>query len=233
MAMFVLGIFLFSLDSLRFIIPARSEELYNEKLIFPNDIQLTAEESFKKIDAAKNLPDKEYAIEINGIVHNGIVHYWEDEKKDLYRIRVPIFRNYILYFLSLIKPETYDKYEFCDYVRALKRGVGLCSQQALAMKDILNEREIQAKAMGLIGHVVVIAQVDKEKDEWWVFDPDRGVIIYHDLEEIENNPAIIRPYYAEKGYDEETINFLVSVYGKEGNEEYVSFACETEKKFIF
>ncbi len=131
--LFVLGVFLFFLDSMRFFYPLRNDEINNKKLRFPNDIQLTAEESFKRIDDAKNLPDKQYAIEINNIVHNGIAHSWSDEKKYDYRIQIPIFRNYIIYLLSKLKPSIYDKYEFCDYRRAIQRGIGLCSQHALAI----------------------------------------------------------------------------------------------------
>lgn len=227
--LFVLGVFLFFLDSMRFFYPLRNDEINNKKLRFPNDIQLTAEESFKRIDDAKNLPDKQYAIEINNIVHNGIAHSWSDEKKYDYRIQIPIFRNYIIYLLSKLKPSIYDKYEFCDYRRAIQRGIGLCSQHALAMTDILSKRNIASYLIGLDGHVVVVANVDQKKNEWWTFDPDYGIVIDKSLEEIKKKPEIIRDYYLKKGIKSEIIDALIEIYRKGAKSEYINSNCRIEK----
>ena len=61
------------------------------------------------------------------------------------------------------------------------------------------------------------AQVDKGRDEWWVLDPDYGVVIPYDIDIIENNTAIIRPFYAQAGYKQKTINRLENIYKKDGN----------------
>jgi hypothetical protein len=228
-SMFILGVFLFSLDLLRFVFPLRSEELYRQPLRFPDKIVLSPDEALKKIEVAKNLPDKEFAIEINGIIHNSIINYWGDDKKNLYRIQVPIFRNYILYFLSRVTPRIYDKYEFCDYRRAIIRGVGFCSQQTLAMQDVLREKGIPSTPTGLDGHVVLSVEIDKMRKEYWVFDPNYDVIIEHSLKEIENTPEIIRPYYQKRGYDEKSIDYLISIFGPEGNIEYLSSPCKIER----
>lgn len=231
--LFLVGIFLFLLNISGLFISLRSEEIYNQKLAFPNDIQLTPKQIFEQIESVKNLPDKEYVEEINRIIHNGLVHYWGDDKKTTYHMRIPIYENYILFFLGIWQPEQYDKYEYCNYKKALERGVGFCSQHALAMEDLLKEKGIDSKVMGLDGHVIVTAQVDKENNIWWVFDPDYGVIIKHDMEEIVNNPEIIRPYYLEK-FSDKTINIdkLILIYdNKNGKDaEYPCVNSETENK---
>ena len=60
-----------------------------------------------------------------------IAHYWRDEGINKYYLRIPFWENYLLYIASYIDPEEYLKYEFYDYRRAIERGVGLCSQQAI------------------------------------------------------------------------------------------------------
>jgi len=66
--------------------------------------------------------------------------------------------------------------------------------------------------------VVVEARVDKETDDWWVLDPDYGVVIEHDLETIARNPIMITNAYKGKGYHDQVIDDLVSIYGPSGNE---------------
>jgi hypothetical protein len=85
------------------------------------------------------------------------------------------------------------------------------------MTGILREKGIKAKIVGLSGHVVVTAPVDDAQDTWWIFDPDFGVVIPNDISQIEENPELVRPYYATKGYSTQKIESLVSDYGEGGN----------------
>lgn len=214
----LIGSVLLVVDIIGLFIPLRNPDIYTEKSVaFQNDITLTNIEA--KILLNKELPRKEYIIEATNTVNKTIAHYWEDAGIDKYNLRIPFYKNYILYTLSYIYPSIYKKYEFCNYEKAIERGVGLCSQQAIALVNILNRHNIEAKVVGLDGHVVATALADTEKNEWWTLDPDFGVIIKKDIETIEDNPKIIEQYYSEKN-SPEMVQKIESIYGKDGNVVY-------------
>lgn len=48
-------------------------------------------------------------------------------------------------------------------------------------------------------------------------DPDYGVILPFDIKEIEKDPSLIKTFYLAKGYNQNTVNYLKNIYGKEGN----------------
>jgi hypothetical protein len=93
--------------------------------------------------------------------------------------------------------------------------VGLCSQHALIVLDALKRRGIVARLVLLDGHVVASAQVDDER--WWVLDPDYGVVIPQSIEQIQEAPESVRPFYRAAGHSEKVIDLLVQLYGPEGN----------------
>ena len=49
--------------------------------------------------------------------------------------------------------------------------------------------------VSLAGHMVATAQVDEKSDEWWILDADFGVVIEHNIDEIEQQPEIISSFY--------------------------------------
>jgi len=200
-----------------FSVSLRNPDIYSERgTNFKEDITLTEEEVYRLI-VKRDEPDSAYVLRLNSAVNKGLAHYWRDEGIDKYHMRVPIYENYVLYFLSYIYPGPYRKYEFYDYRKAINRGIGMCSQCAIILSQILNEKGIPCKIVGLGGHVVAMAQVDRRNDRWWVLDADLGVVIKHSIAEIERHPAIVGPCYAAQGYDAQTANDMVRVYGKEDN----------------
>lgn len=102
-------------------------------------------------------------------------------------MRIPITENFIFYVYEKLGWMASPKYEYCDPWRALDRGVGVCSQAAMVLSKLLEIREIENRVVAFEEHVVVEAQVDKENDEWWIFDPDYGVTIETDLKTIKNH----------------------------------------------
>ncbi len=52
----------------------------------------------------------------------------------------------------------------------------------------------------------------------WILDPDYGVVIEHDLDQITDNPDIIRDAYAAQGYSRGVIENLVQIYAPPGNQ---------------
>ena len=199
-----------------FHISMRCPDIYHERNSnFKEDVALTEEQVYERI-AKRNEPDSAYVTRLNWTINKGISHYWRDEGIDKYHLRIPIYENYILFLLSYVYPAVYRKYELYDLRKAINRGVGLCSQHAIIICQILNEYGIPCKMVTLNGHVVAMAQVDRRNDRWWVLDADFGVVIRRPLAEIGGNPDIVRPYYAAQGYDAGTVNAMVRIYGKAG-----------------
>jgi hypothetical protein len=207
--LFIFGFCLLIINIIGLFISLRNESIYQEKA----GINLTEKELYQRINGTVT-NKKEYITNLNKAVHKGIAHYWRDEGINKYNLRIPFYENYLLFIASYLSPEEYLKYEFYDYRRAIERGVGLCSQQAIIVSEILLEKRIPSFIIGLSGHVVLRAQVDADRDEWWVLDPDYGVAVPHDIEIIENNPKIIRSFYAQAGYKQKTIASLGKIYEK-------------------
>ena len=196
----------------------RNQEIFEETNTHSKqDITLTEDKIHDVIN--QNIVDKKIYFEtLNKTINKGIAHYWENEGIDKYNLRIPFYENYFLYIASYIMPKSFKKYEFLDYRRAIERGVGLCSQQSIIVSEILNEKGIKSRILGLSGHTVATAQVDDKHNQWWILDPDYGVIIPHSIDEIEKKPEIIAPYYRKHGYtDDYIINGLIGGYKKEGN----------------
>ena len=100
--------------------------------------------------------------------------------------------------------------------KPLSGGVGLCSQHAIIASEVLREKGIDVRIIQLSKHIVAMAHVGDKADEWWVLDPTYGVVIKHNIHEIENAPEIIRPYYLEKGTRNKTIRKLIRMFGMKG-----------------
>jgi hypothetical protein len=195
----------------------RNQDIFNEENTgFKQDIILDEEQVYEALNG-ELVDKKSYIKTVNEVINKGVAHYWHDDGISKYNLRLPFHENYLLFSASYIMPKIFLKYELMDYRRALERGVGLCSQHAIIVADVLKEKGIHAKMIGLSGHVVATAEVDDKNNEWWVIDADYGVIIPHSLGEIEKRPDIVAPYYREHGYVESTITTLVGIYGKEGN----------------
>lgn len=195
----------------------RNPDIYQERSTkFEEDITLTETELYDAIVRTED-SDQEYVIKLNQALNHGIAHYWRDEGIHKYNLRIPIHENYLLYFASYLYPRAFEKYTFYNYKKAIERGVGLCSQHSIIISQILEQNGIASRLVALSGHVVAMAQVEKESDTWWVVDPDFGVVVEHSISEIEKNPEIIRPYYEAKGYEPKKVNGLVMIYGKDGN----------------
>jgi hypothetical protein len=214
---FIVGTLLLTINVYGQLTSLRNPEIFTEqKVFFKNDIVLTEDQVYAITNTAIG-DRKVYVKNVNVAVNQGVAHYWNGEGLQKYHLQVPIYENYVLFVLSYIVPQNFRKYEFLDYRRALERGVGLCSQHAIILAGILNEKGITSKIIGLSGHVVLTAQVDEESNEWWVLDPDYGVVIPYDLDTIEKEPEIIKSFYAREGYDDATINLLIGIYNKDGN----------------
>ena len=214
--LFFIGLILFGVNIAGFFIPLRNPEIYQQETGFHEDITLTEDELYEVIDQ-KGETSAEYVTRLNQALNKGISHFWLDEGIDKYNLRIPIHENWWLFFASFINPEKYEKWEYINYKKAIERGVGLCSQHAIIMAQILQENGLNSNIVELTGHAVVRVQIDQENDTWWIADPDYGVLIEYDLGEVEKDPEIIKTDYLEKGYAPVVVDNLAKIYGKEGN----------------
>ncbi len=213
---FVIGIFLFLVNITGLLIPLKNPNIYKEKNVgFINDITLSTKEAFDELNKLSPAPTIEYVSQINTIINKSIAHYWENSGIEKYNLTIPFYKNYILYTLSFIRPDVYKKYEFCNYEDAIKRGVGLCSQHAIALTDFLNKQGIKTSIVELSGHVVTQVYLPNKTI---IADPDFGVLLPYPLKEIEQKPEIIIPFYKNKlPIKNISTDDLVKIYAKEGN----------------
>jgi len=202
----------------------RNTDLYSETNTGRiNDITIRLEDAKKELKRRPGESDKEFAIRANDIVSKSMMHYWKNEGIKKYNLRVPFWENYVLWFRNSFREDR--RYEFLNYKKDLERGVGLCSTHSIVLKGVLLYNGIDAALWDIAGHVVVRARVSQ--NEWYILDPDFGLVVPHDINEIEENPEIVRPSYARMAElykpdynDPYTTDHVIEIYGKEGNHIY-------------
>lgn len=210
----LIGLVLMGINCVGLVLPLRNPVIYTTTGETGDTITLTEEQFYARV-SQREPSDKAYTVKVNEAIYDGLMHTWPDEVRqaDRYHWRVPIYENYLLFAMSYIYPNLYERYEYCDYRKAIARGIGLCSQHAIILNGVLEDQGITAHIIALSDlHVVATAQVDREQDTWWVFDPDYSVVIKHDIDTIRADPEIIKPYYREAGYSSAVADQLVGWY---------------------
>lgn len=232
-----IGVCLLVLNMLGFVIPLRNPNIYTEhgtdKL---RPMSLTEKQFYETLNSLEFSSTEQHVRGIADTVHIGMTNVLLSKGISDYNFRVPLHENYLLYIASYLNPNAYLVYNFCSAKRAIERGAGLCSQQVGVLSAILQEHSIPSKTVGLDGHTVALVEVNSAEDHWWIVDPDYGVIIPHTVEQIEHNPALIAPFYEEKGYPPDTVQKLITIFEAEGNvvvdryqSAYFTNICITEK----
>jgi len=150
------------------------------------------------------------AVALTGLVHDAIVHDWSDARRDSFHIRLPFAWNWVLGAAARIAPERFGKYEFVDPDRALERGVGPCSQKALALVGVGRRAGHDMRLVGLRGHVVVEDRVGGSGR--WTLDPDYGVAVDASVAELAADTARLAGAYAERGYGPATQRWIVAAF---------------------
>jgi len=180
------------------------------------DVTLSHGELLERSPRRPGEADSAYIVRLTGVVSRGMAHYWGEEV-DKYHLRVPVWENYLLYFGSFIRPDIYRKYEFVRADKAMERGVGLCSQQAIVLAGLLQRAGISAGLQALRGHVIVRAT--DRSGRVYMADPDYGVAIPAPIAAIERDTAMVRPYYRRAGVALIEADRIAAIYGREGNRE--------------
>lgn len=148
-------------------------------------------------------------------VNRGVAHYWEEAGVARYGMRVPLAENYLLHLAGRLHPRVFRRYEYTDRRRAVARGVGLCSQRAIVLAELLRERDVDARVVDLGGHVVVEARAAETGGAWWILDADYGVTLPRDVASLAADPSAVAAAYAP--VDARAVPYLQRAYGPEGN----------------
>lgn len=148
-------------------------------------------------------------------VNLGVAHYWEEAGVARYGMRVPLAENYLLHLAGWALPRSFRRYEYTDRRRAVARGVGLCSQRAIVLAELLRERDVDARVVDLGGHVVVEARAAETGGAWWVLDADYAVMIPRGVAALAGDPGVIAEAYAT--VDPRAVAYLQRAYGPDGN----------------
>jgi hypothetical protein len=148
-------------------------------------------------------------------VQNRLAHIrdWKERfsPEDVYQL-VPVWENYILYFMGKIKitPE-YERYHFVSYKRSLERGIGLCGDHSMILTQLLKTKNIKSKILSFQrGHV--ITQVNFSNGQSVMYDPDYGVEIPIHYSLAKENENLIKSIYIKAGYNERQANNMFRIY---------------------
>lgn len=211
---------------------------------FGKSLEMSLDEVRAVIDS--DATDKtSYLERLNTAIHKGVLHHWSAEHAKETNLTIPATENFILYGMQFVWPEDCVRYEFFDYRRALDRRLGSCGQKSILLVEILKEKRIPGHVFQLGTYVSprgrsddghIVAAVEVGDDEWWVADPDFGVIVPHSPEQVGDNPTLVSRYYEEAGYPEGRIKEMETVFEKDKNvvkDRYVGAKGYSVKKYYF
>ncbi|MEZ5922964.1 MAG: hypothetical protein R3D57_01120 [Hyphomicrobiaceae bacterium] len=184
---------------------------------------MVAERQLDEISGEAITPER--LEDITLIFASAIVRYWPKAGESDLEVLRSFRENWLLAVMqraSIWKtwngvarpPGELAYYERRDYRMALAKGVGICSQAALAIADYLRERKVPVLIAGLDGHVVAVAELQGRS---FIVDADYGVVLPMSMTEVEADPTRIREAYLARGYPRSTVERLERIFGSAGN----------------
>ena len=181
------------------------------------------------LDAIDEIETEEDVALVTEAISSGILHYWPYPGNLDDDVLYSWQENWVLAGLGWAQLLWFDEdilpgvnfamFERFDYEDAIYKGVGLCSQVSAAASDYFLEHDTPSYAVGLGGHVVSVVGPLKDNNTY-IVDADYGVYLPYGIEEIEDDPFLIRSYYERAGYSSKQIDNLVEIYGPNGNSPY-------------
>ncbi|AOY87507.1 hypothetical protein BKP64_04590 [Marinobacter salinus] len=157
----------------------------------------------------------ELAEEANQIVHKSLVHVkWTSVSPTEYRQLVPIWENYFLWAVGKFSglPQ-FERYHYANYLRSIKRGIGICGDASTALSTILDKYNIDNRIISFDGHVIV--EYKNENRKWGLLDPDFGVSLDASLEILRKKPGAFRNKYENAGVKGQQVSDLIYIYNKD------------------
>jgi hypothetical protein len=155
----------------------------------PGDTELTFAQTLAAIDDVdgNSGSETERAIALMDVVQRRMAVYAGPA------LRVSPADNWLIWGLSFLWPG-FDQYEFVDPRRALRRGLGVCGQQALTLVGFLAERGFTVGRLRLHGHMATWVRADGKE---LVLDPTYGTVLPFDIEYAEAHLGQVRRLYYE------------------------------------
>lgn len=142
--------------------------------------------------------------------------------------KIKFQENWVLYFvrkfeeiqISINRESKYGGayifYQSSDYKFALKRGIGICSQDAVSFANLINRRyDIDYNIIGLDGHVLMQAKIN---NKFYLSDPNMGLTFNFSIDEYYDNyqnQLTIKDTYTAIGRPD-----LARHFNKEGNRKF-------------
>lgn len=147
------------------------------------------------------------------VVKQALVHPdWFGVDPVEYRQTIPIWENYFLYIVGRFSDlPQFQRYHFVDYRRSIRRGIGVCGDASMVLSSILSELRVKNRILSFDGHVIV--EYLGENGNWTLADPDFGVSLNMDIQQLKNNGDSIKMAYKNAGYSDDDINTLMKSYG--------------------
>lgn len=192
--MAVVGSFLLATNVVGVARGLRSPELDRSLATFARNLTIAPSVAKRQAGRRRAESDSAYIQRITDLVHRSMTHYWPVTGPPRLNQRVPLSANFLLRGAAGLRPDIYERYEFLAPDLAVERGIGLCSQFALAIHGYLTRAGISSHIVGLGGHVVVEATTNT--GDRFVADADYGVVLPHAIADLEAKPALALPAYS-------------------------------------
>ena len=185
-------------------------------------------------DAIKKF-DKLYSV------HGESLEFLKEATKVYFMAKVPVEygwkekytkikfqENWVLYFVRKFEEYqinnrgkskfggAYIFYQSSDYKFALKRGIGICSQDAVSFANLIKRRyNIDYNIVGLDGHVLMQAKIN---NKLYLSDPNMGLTFNFNIDEYYDNyknQLIIKEAYTGIGRPD-----LINSFDESGNRKF-------------
>ncbi len=119
----------------------------------------------------------------------------------------------------------YIFYQSSDYKFALKRGISICSQDAISFANLLKRRyNIDYNIVGLSGHVIIEAKIN---NKYYLSDPNMGLTFDFSIDEYYNNNE--NQLKIKKAYTGIGRTDLIQFFDREGNRKFNYTGPKSEK----
>lgn len=212
----IIGILLMALNVYGLTQPIRKPGLGvtdQEQLRFIPDQVWSYEQSMAAIMSLDpSASARELVGDANTVVNQSLVHVdWPEVDPQEYRQRVPLWENYFLWAIGTFSglPQ-FERYHYANYKRNIRRGIGICGDASTVLSSILDNHGIENRIVSFHGHVIV--EYEDEKGNRYLADPDFGVELEGNLEQLVRDPDRFRKHYADAGYPPDEVDYLFKAY---------------------
>lgn len=171
------------------------------------DVTMSRSSFFENLPRKTGESDSEFAERLTYAIAATIAHiHWLDYPPAQFNQRVPIWENYILYFMGRFSgiPE-YERYHFASPEKSIERGIGICGDTSMILSQLLAREGIANKIITIPGHVMVEADFGHYKR---LLDADFGIALNRDVDFYRVNPAVLIEEFNQAGFIYDAESFI-------------------------